>query len=62
VADDVVGAPLWWTRRQSAPLWRLLGGFDPHVPCYAGGIDLDFPLDALLRQTDESPAAFARSR
>ena len=22
------------------------------VPCYAGGIDLDFPLDALLRQTD----------
>jgi L-alanine-DL-glutamate epimerase-like enolase superfamily enzyme len=26
------------------------------VPCYAGGIDLDFPLDALLRQTDENLA------
>src|SRR3954468_709729 len=39
-------------RRCNTPLWRLLGGFDPAVPCYAGGIDLDFPLDALLRQTD----------
>jgi L-alanine-DL-glutamate epimerase-like enolase superfamily enzyme len=34
----------------------VLGGFDPRVPCYAGGIDLDFPLDALLRQTDENLA------
>jgi L-alanine-DL-glutamate epimerase-like enolase superfamily enzyme len=34
----------------------VLGGFDPKVPCYAGGIDLDFPLDALLRQTDENLA------
>src|SRR5262249_17949537 len=33
-----------------------LGGFDPMVPCYAGGIDLDFPLDALLRQTDDNLA------
>jgi len=24
------------------------------VPCYAGGMDLDFPLDALLRQTGEN--------
>ena len=43
-------------RRFSTPLWRLLGGFDPAVPCYAGGIDLDFPLDALLRQTDDNLA------
>jgi L-alanine-DL-glutamate epimerase-like enolase superfamily enzyme len=43
-------------RRFATPLWRLLGGFDPAVPCYAGGIDLDFPLDALLRQTDENLA------
>jgi L-alanine-DL-glutamate epimerase-like enolase superfamily enzyme len=43
-------------RRFSAPLWQLLGGFDPAVPCYAGGIDLDFPLDALLRQTDDNLA------
>ena len=34
----------------------LLGGFDPRVPCYAGGIDLQFPLDALLRQTDDNLA------
>jgi L-alanine-DL-glutamate epimerase-like enolase superfamily enzyme len=43
-------------RRFDTPLWRLLGGFDPTVPCYAGGIDLDFPLDALLRQTDDNLA------
>jgi L-alanine-DL-glutamate epimerase-like enolase superfamily enzyme len=43
-------------RRVGKPLWRLLGGFDPAVPCYAGGIDLDFPLDALLRQTDDNLA------
>src|SRR6185503_20954489 len=30
--------------------------FDPRVPCYAGGIDLEFPLDALLRQTDANLA------
>jgi L-alanine-DL-glutamate epimerase-like enolase superfamily enzyme len=41
-------------RRAGLPLWRLLGGFDPKVPCYAGGIDLDLPLDALLRQTDDN--------
>jgi L-alanine-DL-glutamate epimerase-like enolase superfamily enzyme len=41
-------------RRFNTPLWRLLGGFDPAVPCYAGGIDLEFPLDALLRQTDDN--------
>jgi L-alanine-DL-glutamate epimerase-like enolase superfamily enzyme len=39
-------------RRLGMPLWRLLGGYDPAVPCYAGGIDLEFTLDALLKQTD----------
>lgn len=43
-------------RRAGLPLWKLLGGHDPLVPCYAGGIDLDLPLDALLRQTDENLA------
>jgi L-alanine-DL-glutamate epimerase-like enolase superfamily enzyme len=33
------------------PLWRLLGGHDPRVRAYAGGIDLEFPLDQLLDQT-----------
>ncbi len=39
-------------RRASLPLFRLLGGFDARVPCYAGGIDLDLSVDALLEQTD----------
>ena len=43
-------------RRLGTPLWRLLGGFDPVVPCYAGGIDLEFTLDALLKQTDDNLA------
>ena len=42
--------------RLGTPLWRLLGGFDPAVPCYAGGIDLEFTLDALLKQTDDNLA------
>ncbi len=41
-------------KRARLPLWRLLGGFDPKVPCYAGGIDLELPLDKLLRQTDDN--------
>lgn len=43
-------------RRHGVPLWTLLGGYDPRVPCYAGGIDLWFPLDKLLRQTDDNLA------
>jgi L-alanine-DL-glutamate epimerase-like enolase superfamily enzyme len=42
------------SRRAGLPLWRLLGGFDPRVPCYAGGIDLDLSIDALLTQTDDN--------
>ncbi|HET7340463.1 MAG TPA: mandelate racemase/muconate lactonizing enzyme family protein [Methylomirabilota bacterium] len=58
LAISAVDIALWdlRARRQRAPLWRLLGGFDPQVPCYAGGIDLDFSLDALLRQTDDNLA------
>jgi L-alanine-DL-glutamate epimerase-like enolase superfamily enzyme len=39
-------------KRAKLPLWKLLGGHDPRVPCYAGGIDLDLDAGALLRQTD----------
>jgi L-alanine-DL-glutamate epimerase-like enolase superfamily enzyme len=38
-------------RRAGLPLWRHLGGHEPRVPVYAGGIDLLFPLDQLLDQT-----------
>lgn len=58
LAVSAVDIALWdlKARRAQAPLWRMLGGFDPAVPCYAGGIDLEFPVDALLRQTDDNLA------
>jgi L-alanine-DL-glutamate epimerase-like enolase superfamily enzyme len=39
-------------RRATLPLWSLLGGHDPKVPCYAGGIDLELSIEDLLRQTE----------
>jgi L-alanine-DL-glutamate epimerase-like enolase superfamily enzyme len=39
-------------KRANLPLWRMLGGYDPKVPVYAGGVDLDFPLEQLLKQAD----------
>lgn len=49
---------LWDLRgkAQGLPWWRLLGGADPQVPVYAGGIDLQFPLDDLLAQADDFQA------
>jgi L-alanine-DL-glutamate epimerase-like enolase superfamily enzyme len=41
-------------KRANLPLWKALGGYDSRVPCYAGGIDLELPLDKLLRQTDDN--------
>ncbi|MFN8998909.1 MAG: mandelate racemase/muconate lactonizing enzyme family protein [Betaproteobacteria bacterium] len=54
MAIAAVDIALWdlKARRLGQPLWTLLGGFDARVPCYAGGIDLWFSLDALLAQTD----------
>jgi L-alanine-DL-glutamate epimerase-like enolase superfamily enzyme len=56
MAISAVDIALWdlKARRHNTALWRLLGGADPCVPCYAGGIDLQFPLDKLLRQTDDN--------
>ncbi len=56
LAISAVDIALWdlKARRAALPLWRLLGGFDARVPCYAGGIDLDLSVDALLRQTDDN--------
>ncbi|WP_218509059.1 mandelate racemase/muconate lactonizing enzyme family protein [Variovorax sp. dw_308] len=54
LALSAVDMALWdlKARRLGQPLWKLLGGNDPRVPCYAGGIDLQLPLDELLAQTD----------
>ncbi len=41
-------------KRAGLPLYKLLGGYDHAVPCYAGGIDLELSVDDLLRQTDEN--------
>ena len=48
-----------WDLRGKAhnmPWWQLLGGHDPRVSVYAGGIDLQFTLEALLAQADEFQA------
>lgn len=39
-------------RKAGVPLWKLLGGYDGHVPCYAGGIDLDLSAEELIHQTE----------
>ena len=53
-AISAVDIALWdlQAQRASEPLWKLLGGSDPHVEAYAGGIDLQWPLDRLLAQTE----------
>jgi len=58
LALSAIDIALWdvKAKRANTPLWRLLGGYDPRVPAYAGGIDLDLPLDALLRQTEANLA------
>ncbi|MDQ2088878.1 mandelate racemase/muconate lactonizing enzyme family protein [Marimonas arenosa] len=43
-------------KRANLPLWRLLGGYDPKVPCYAGGIDLDLSPQELVEQTHHNLA------
>ena len=58
LALSAIDIALWdlKAKRLGQPLWKLLGGNDPRVPCYAGGIDLDYPLDKLLRQTEDNLA------
>jgi L-alanine-DL-glutamate epimerase-like enolase superfamily enzyme len=62
-AISAVDIALWdlKARRLHVPLWRLWGGYDPAVPVYAGGIDLDFSIEALLDQADRFRAAGHRA-
>lgn len=58
LALSAVDMALWDLKavRLGQPLWSLLGGNSDRVSCYAGGVDLDFTLDALLAQTDRNLA------
>lgn len=44
---------LWDLKAKLAeePLWRFLGGHDNRVQVYAGGIDLELPIEQLREQT-----------
>jgi L-alanine-DL-glutamate epimerase-like enolase superfamily enzyme len=57
-AISAVDIALWdlKAKRASEPLWRLLGGHHRRVRAYAGGIDLQLPLDKLCDQTQENLA------
>ncbi len=55
-AMSAVDVALWDLKAKLAdkPLWRLLGGQRNRVKVYAGGIDLELPMDQLARQTGEN--------
>ncbi|HZQ61095.1 MAG TPA: mandelate racemase/muconate lactonizing enzyme family protein, partial [Casimicrobiaceae bacterium] len=55
-AISAIDIALWdlKARRAALPLYQALGGYDARVPCYAGGIDLDLGIDALLAQTEDN--------
>ena len=55
-AISAVDIALWdrQAKRAGEPLWRLLGGTDPRVRAYAGGIDLQLSLDQLHQQTQQN--------
>lgn len=58
LALSAIDIALWdlKARRANLPLWKLLGGYDPRVPCYMGGVDLELSIDELLQQTDRNLA------
>jgi len=57
-AISAVDIALWDMKGQrgNEPLWRLLGGHANRVKAYAGGIDLQFTLEELQKQTEENLA------
>jgi len=57
-AISAIDIALWdlAAKRQNLPLWKILGGHNPKVKAYAGGIDLLFTMENLLAQTDANLA------
>ncbi len=55
-ALSAVDIALWdlMGKQVGMPLWRLLGGADPKIKAYAGGIDLMFTVEELLAQTEKN--------
>ncbi len=55
-AISAVDIALWDLKARLAgqPLWRTLGGHSPEVKVYAGGIDLQLPIGALVEQTNRN--------
>jgi L-alanine-DL-glutamate epimerase-like enolase superfamily enzyme len=53
-AISAVDIALWDLKAKLAdePLWRFLGGHTNRAKVYAGGIDLELPMDQLARQTE----------
>ncbi len=53
-AISAIDIALWDIRCKTAgqPLWRLAGGSADRCRAYCGGIDLNFSLDKLVRQTE----------
>ncbi|MCW1950557.1 MAG: mandelate racemase/muconate lactonizing enzyme family protein [Octadecabacter sp.] len=53
-AISAVDIALWDIRCKAAgqPLWKMAGGASDRCRAYCGGIDLNFPLDKLIRQTE----------
>lgn len=62
-AISAIDVALWDVKATAAgePLWRFLGGHSPKVKVYAGGIDLDMPLEELREQTAENLEAGFRA-
>jgi len=55
-AIAAIDIALWDMKARAAgePLWRFLGGHECKARAYAGGIDLQLPLDDLFKQTRQN--------
>lgn len=58
LAQSALDIALWdlAAKKAGQPLWRHLGGADPAVKVYAGGIDLMLSADELIAQTERNLA------